>query len=302
MTNQRYLYLVPAVASLLMLSGCKLQESLYVSPFNGNNLEYHAIPKRGDSLHAAIYSSLTYSNGSANYGGNDYLWSLHWSAHAAHQYDNFQFHYGLGLTLGSYRMGSWSVDTGAYPPTYNGPNNNASVPAIQLNKLSGPHSFGGVGFQGGFNGVTPIGIGEWRYLGLETSVTQEFGNYLSVRKQIPDSIVTLNNRSPVFATIGLTTELVAHVREGEFGFKWAYGWALGHRYNDPGIEGDIGGQLRYTYFNFTFHYTYRQFTSYLQVNNATYAEMVFVGFNYRLWSGGRRKGGVAPEYESRRRL
>jgi hypothetical protein len=285
MTLKSYLYLVLAVANLSMLSGCKNQAYFFVSPFNGNNLEYHPIPKHGDSIHTAIYSSLTYSNGSANESGTDYLWSLHSSVHAAHQYDNVQFHYGLGLTLGSYTMGRWPVDTVPYPPAYPGPQyNNATAPAVQLNAYSGPHFFGGVGFQGGINGVTPFENGEWRYLGIETAVTQEFGNYLAVRKQLPDSIVTLLNRSPLFATVGITTELVGHTRQGEFGFKWALGYALGHSYSNPGVGDGNGNPLRYKYFNFTFHYTYRRFTSYLQINDATKASLVFLGVDYRLWA------------------
>jgi hypothetical protein len=285
MRKKRYLYLVPVFAGLSMLPGCKNQAYFFVSPFNGNNLEYQPIPKLGDSIHTAIYSSLTYSSGSANYTGNDDLWSLHSSIHAAHQYDNVQFHYGLGLTLGSYTMGRWEVDTTPYPPTYSGPPyNNAMAPAIQLNAYSGPHFFGGVTFQGGINGVMPIEHGEWRYLGIETSVTQEFGNYLAVRKQLPDSIVTLLNRSPLFATVGINTELVGHTRQGEFGFKWALGYALGHLYSNPGVDDGNGNPLRYKYFNFTFHYTYRRFTSYVQINSATYANTVFLGLDYRLWA------------------
>jgi hypothetical protein len=269
MTKKSCLCFFLTVSSLPMLPGCKNQAYFFVSPFNGNNLEYHPIPKVGDSIHTALYSSLTYSNGSANYSGNDYLWSLHSSVHAAHQYDNVQFHYGLGLTLGTYVMGRWQVDT---------------APAVQLNTYSGPHFFGGVGFQGGINGVMPFDRGEWRYLGVETSVTQEFGNYLAVRKQLPDSIVTLLDRSPLFATAGINTELVGHTRQGEFGFKWAFGFALGHSYSNPGVGDGNGNPLRYKYFNFTFHYTYRRFTSYLQVNDATYANLVFLGIDYRLWA------------------
>jgi hypothetical protein len=282
MTLKSYLYLVMGIG-LLTLPGCVVRQAFFVSPFNGNNLEYHPVPKAGDSIHTAVYSSLTYSNGSANDFGTDYLWSLHLSVHAAHQYNQVQFHYGLGLTLGDYTMGTWRVDSGngyLFSP------NTALRTAAQLNTFSGTYAFGGVGFQGGINGVLPFRRGEWRYLGVETSVTQEYGNYLAVRKQMPDSIATLINRSPTFATVGVTTEIVGHDRNGEFGFKWALGWALGHSYSNPGIVDNTDGDpLRYMYFNFTFHYTYRQLTSYLQFNDATKARLIFVGLNYRLWAG-----------------
>jgi hypothetical protein len=283
MTKKSYGYLLPVVACLPLLTGCVVRQAYFVSPFNGNNLEYHPIPKAGGSIHTALYSSLTYSNGSANDYGTDYLWSLHTSIHASHQYGKVQFHYGMGLTLGRYTMGRWRVDTG-----YRGYSlipNTALPTAVQLNGYSGEHSFGGYGFQGGVNGVTAFRGGEWRYLGIETSVTQEYGNYLAVRKQMPDSIATLINRSPVFATLGVTTEIVGHDRQGEFGFKWALGWALGHSYSNPQIEDNASGEsLHYMYFNFTFHYTYRQFTGYLQLNDATKARLIYLGINYRLWS------------------
>ena len=107
----------------------------------------------GDSIHAAVYSCLTYSNGSANDFGTDYFWSLHLSVHAAHQHDHIQFHYGLGLTFGDYTMGSWRVDSGY---GYSLTPNTALPTAAQLNTYSGSYFFGGVGFQGGINGVMPF--------------------------------------------------------------------------------------------------------------------------------------------------
>ncbi len=292
MPKKIYLYLVLAISPGI-LPGCVVRQAFYVSPFNGNNLEYHPIPRAGDSIRTAIYSSLTYSNGSVNDFGTDYLWSMHLDLHAAHQYDNVQFHYGLGLTLGDYTMGTWQLDTGNSYST-------ALRTAQQLNTYSGRYSFGGVGFQGGVNGVTTFGHGEWRYLGVETSVLQEFGNYLAVRKQMPDSIATLINRSPTFATLGLTTEVLNYTRNGALGFKWALGWALGQRYSNPGIiDNASGDKLRYMYFNFTFHFTYRRWTSYLQYNDATKAKMIFAGINYRLWAHAGEKREAAADYWSR---
>jgi hypothetical protein len=295
MTPKSYLYLVLAVASLPTLPGCAIHRQAYfVSPFNGNNTEYHTLPTLADSTHSVVYSSLSFSSGSANDFGTDHFWSIHTSAYAAHQYGLFQFHYGLNLTLGDYTMGKWAVDTPA--PGYYSSSANVDLPyAAQVNNYSGSHFFGGVGFQGGFNGVVPIGRAEWRFLGVETSLTQEFGNYLAVRRQMPDTIANLIIRDPLFATIGLNSEIVAYTREGEFGFRWGYGWALGSHYSNPGVyDNQSGTSLRYTYYNFSFHYTYRQLTAYLQLNEATKASGVLLGVNYRLWAGG--KAHPSPEY------
>jgi hypothetical protein len=291
MPKKIHLYFVLAFGAAI-LPGCVVRQAFFVSPFNGNNLEYHPIPKAGDSVRTAIYSSLTYSNGSANDFGTDYLWSLHLSIHAAHQYDYVQFHYGLGLTLGDYTLGTWRVDSGY---TFS-----STIPtAAQLDSYSGEYSFGGIGFQGGINGVALFRRGEWRYLGLETSVTHEFGNYLAVRKEMPDSIATLIIRSPTFATIGVTSEILGYDRNSEFGFKWALGWALGRQYSNTGVvDNKSGDQLRYMYVNLTLHYSYQRFTTYFQYNGATKASLIFLGINYRLWAGNRRKSGEPPPYWS----
>jgi hypothetical protein len=288
MTKKSYLYLVLAVANLPMLPGCTIpRQAYFVSPFNGNNTEYHTLPTHADSAHSAVYSSLSFSSGSANDFSTDHFWSMHTSIYAAHQYDLFQFHYGLSLSLGDYTMGKWAVDT-TIPGYYSAVSTDLPY-AAQVDSYAGNHLFGGVGFQGGINGVIPIGKGEWRFLGVETSLTQEFGNYLAVRKQMPDTIANLINRNPLFATIGLNTELVAYSRQGEFGFRWGYGWALGSSYSNPGIyDNESGSSLHYTYFNFSFHYTYRHLTAFLQFNKATKASGELLGVNYRIWATGKK--------------
>ncbi|HLX66981.1 MAG TPA: hypothetical protein VKR41_08285, partial [Puia sp.] len=70
------------------------------------------------------------------------------------------------------------------PSSYQ-PANGMYANTNQLNTYAGSYSFGGLGVQGGINAVVPIGIGEWRLLGVETSVIHEFGNYLSLRQQLP---------------------------------------------------------------------------------------------------------------------
>ena len=279
MTQKSFLYLVLVVTGL---PGCAIhRQAYYVSPFNGNSNEYHTLPKRNDSTHTALYSSLVFFTGNANDFGTDRFWSIHSSIYAAHQYDLIQFHYGLNLSLGSYTMGKWAVDTSR--PSYYSPSSNVDLPyAAQVNSYSGNYFFGGVGFQGGINGVIPMGGAEWRFLGVETSLTQEFGNYLAVRKQMPDSIANLINRDPLFTTLGLNSELVVYERRDEWGVRMAFGWALGSAYSNPGIyDNESGKSLHYTYWNLSFHYTYRRLTGYLQLSQATKASAQVFGVNYR---------------------
>jgi hypothetical protein len=289
MTKNGCFMLLAALALVSLITGCGRppQQAYYVSPFNGNNTEYHALPRQGDSIHAALYGSMVFFKGTANNNNVDDFWGMHSSLYAAHQYTHVQFYYGASLTLGSYDMGHWPYSP-SVPSIYTF-NNAYYANPDQLNLYAGSHSFGGVGFQGGINGVIPIGIGEWRLLGVETSITHEFGDYLSVRQQMPDSIATLINRNSLFATIGVNSELVAHVRDGEFGFKWTYGVALGHNYSNPGVfDNQTDATLHYYYFNFSFHYTYQRVTGFVQVMEATKASGGMVGIDYRLAPGARR--------------
>jgi hypothetical protein len=133
-----------------------------------------------------------------------------------------------------------------------------------------------------------VHIVEWRIIGFETSMTHEFGDYLQFRKQMPDSAATLIVRSPFFATFGLTTELVRKIRDGQIGWKFATGWALGSSYNfleihDNASNSNLGG---YGYFSFTFHYTLDQYTAFFQVISATKATGIHLGLNYQI--GGKR--------------
>jgi hypothetical protein len=131
-------------------------------------------------------------------------------------------------------------------------------------------------------------IVEWRIIGFETSMTHEFGDYLQFRKQMPDSAATLIVSSSFFATFGLTTELVRKIRDGQIGWKFATGWALGSSYNfleihDNASGTNLGG---YGYFSFTFHYTVDRYTAFFQVISATKATGIHLGLNYQI--GGKR--------------
>lgn len=285
MTRNGCFILLAAAGLIALATGCTPpQQAYYVSPFNGNNSGYHTLPKQGDSIHAALYGSAVLFKGIANNNSVDNFYGLRTALYAAHQSGFFQFYYGGNFTVGSFDMGRWPYSQN-FPSIYT-TNSAYYANTEQLNMLAGGHLFGGAGFEGGITGVIPIGIGEWRVVGVETSVTHEFGNYLSVRQRMPDSIATLINRSATFATAGVNSELVAHVRDGEFGFKWAYGLALGHDYRNPGIyDNNTTTLLHYDYFNFSFHYTYRRVTGFAQVTQATKASCWMLGINYRLTPG-----------------
>jgi len=273
----------PFVLPLLFLSGFLLpgcftvpQHSYYVSPFNGNNEGYHALPLLKDSAHTAVYGGVSLFNGSANDYGNDHLSGGQITAHVAHHTGRMQFFYGLDLTLGSYSLGKWdSGYTGAFFRARTSPPMHADI----LNTYAGGKFFGGAGFSGGANYCLPFKDGEWRVWGVETSLHREFGDYLSFRRQLPDSVATFIVRNPFFGTVGWTTELIGQTRHGEFGFRLADGWVLGSDYKDNFVS---GYRMHYHYFTLSFHYTYEQFTPYLQIGGGAKSSAIKLGLQVRL--------------------
>lgn len=286
---------------ILAFSGCAVQQqNYYVSPFNGNNTDYHTLPSLQDSVKTAVYAKALFLGGDANDNNTDHYTGARAGIYVAHCWPFLQCYGGLDLTAGDYFMGKWAVDSSVvnYAPStipsgwrsLADRTESGDLPyAAMINTYSRGYFFGGAGFQAGVNGVIPVkrgpGSGEWRFLGVETSLYREFGHYLSFRQQLPDSLADLIARSRVFGTIGLTSEAVRNVRDGEFGLRWAYGWVLGDPYNNPGIfDNENQRSLRYNYFNMSFHFTYRQVTGWLQLQTATKASGVLAGVNYRLWA------------------
>jgi hypothetical protein len=268
---------------LFFLPGCLTpfpQHAYYISPLNGNNVRYQPLPLLQDSSHTAIYTGVSFFTGSANEQGTDYFTGGRLSLSAAHHYGMFQFYYGIDGTLGSYSLGRWdSGYTNTLFPLRTAPPFYSEL----LNSYSGPRTFGSAGFQAGIDAAVPVPGGEWRFLGLESSLHREFGDYLSFRKELPDSLASLNIRNPFFGTFGITSEMIGRTRHGEFGFRAAYGWMLGKSYRDPGVYDDVGAHyLHYRYFTFSLHYTYERYTGFMLLNAATKASSFQLGLQYRL--------------------
>jgi hypothetical protein len=274
-------YLI-ALSLACLLAACSTPKSFYSSPFNGNTGDYQTIPLASDSIKSAIYGSLSLWSGSANTHGHDYFNAFHMAVSRSHDLGAIQAWYGLGLTWGSFTLGHWDT-------TGNSINNilihigpNTVHAADYLNSIAGSYYFGGESFSGGMNAVMPIQGGEWRFIGFETSLNHEIGNYVTVRENMPDSAAALNVRSDFFGTLGLTTELVRNNNTGQFGWKWAAGWALGSNYQFLNIQDNYSHIRGYGYFDFTFHWTYLRYTGFIQMNSATKANAFHLGFNFRL--------------------
>jgi len=251
---------------LYCCSSCIHQKAYFGSPVNAMNNSYRTIPLQSDSLKTAFYAGAAFSDASTNDWGHDYCYSFQTNFSASHNFKNIQAYYGASVLLGSYKMNS-------YFPEGNDPSVNGQI----LNQYAGKISFGAVGFNGGLDVVVPIrGGGEWRLIGIETSVYKEFGDYLTVRKQLPDSAATFIARKNCFATIGGYTEIADKTKYGSFGIKCSLGTILEKEYHN--VEG-IGD---YAYFSFALAPTIRKWTPYVQANLATKASGVLLGLNYRI--------------------
>ena len=265
--------LIPALGAACMLfcSSC-VETSYFQSPLQGNNQGYHAVPVASDSVKSATYINASLSFGGSNQNWRDAVYALQAGLHRGHVLDNFRLNYGASLVVGSYNVKPY------YDYYSNKPNAGINV---------GSKFFGAYGFYGGISAAAPLGRrGEWRYIGLEGSLFNEFGDYYTFRKNLPDSLASEIDKEKYFGSLGLNTELVFKFRsQNKFGIKIAAGSYLRRlNYYDP----SGGGNYYYhthddlLYFSNTYHFTFNRATAYFQFNLATHAAHFQVGMNYRL--------------------
>ncbi len=233
---------------------------------NGLSNPYTTIPLQSDSLKSAYYLNAIVTDGSANDKGHDNIFSFQTNFSASNNFKNFQAHYGIGLVIGNYNL---------HP--YNNGNYSATINPQILNQHTGGKFFGAVGFNGGMDVVIPFSNkGEWRVIGFETSMYKEFGDYLSVRKQLPDSAATFINRSNSFTTLGCYTEIVGKTKSGSIGIKFSGGIVPAMSYQNVKHIGNYG------YLNFTLATTVNKWSPYFQIDFAPKASSALLGVSLRL--------------------
>jgi hypothetical protein len=269
-----------------LLSGCVItshEQAFYVSPVNGSSSDYQPMPLHSDTAQSAVYARAAYFSGGANDNSTDGFKGANLAVSEARHFSIVECYYGLGLSLGDYHVGQWNTHYRGFgfigtdilflrPKHY-----------MQLDSLGGDKFFGSATFNGGINLVAPLAGGEWRFLGVETDIHREFGDYLSFRNKLSDTLADLVVRSPLFATVGITSELIVQTSSGELGFRLAKGWTVGSAYNNLNLYDSMRMRyLKYSYFNGSFHFTYGRYTAYFQVDGATKASSVHIGFVFRL--------------------
>jgi len=245
----------------VVLVGCTTP-SYYTSPLNNTTQYYHAIPLRSDSVKSAIYTNGNITIGSAE-DGRDNVYAFNGNINRSNTFGSFQAYYGIGFTIGDYTIQKLSLTSITIPPTDN--------------------YFGAYGFSGGINVVVPFGDkgSEWRIVGIETSIQNEFGDYLQFRKSNVDAkTIESDNWTK---TIGGYSEIVWNLQDGyQFGYKLACGESLVAANN-------YGSYAVPFYVANTFHFARENVIAFAQINIGTYANSLQLGIDYRISKKRRKK-------------
>jgi len=273
MTPFKTLLLIGLVTALIFTS-C-IHKSYYQSPVQGNIPSFHAIPLASDSLKSAVYVTATLSLGGMNERLRDNVISFQGGLHRSHAIDHFRMYYGASLAVGNYNVKRYDY---YYYDTY-------YADTISINKNAGGKLFGAYGGYGGISAAARMGRrGEWRYIGIEGNLFNEFGDYYTFRKSLPDSAATTIDKKKYLGSLGISTELIFKGRsQNKFGMKFAFGSYLRSLpYNNGRSSNPYNTQDNLLYFSNTYHFTVQKTTTYVQLNFATHAANVQFGFNYRL--------------------
>jgi hypothetical protein len=242
------------IGCLLTQTGC-LTYNYFLSPFNANQNPYQATPLKSDSIKGATYASVVATVGGANEGLKDNQFNFRGSIHRSNTFENLHLYYGGSIAFGSYKANALDFNTGYYGNNVTG------------NLTDRTMFFGGLSMTGGMHFIVPVSNGgEWRIIGIETSVNREFGDYLSFRKNFPDSFHYTIDRNALTGSLGLTTEIIGKRKSGgSFGYKFAIGIGFNgiHDYYQYTDQSPTSVPLYATH---TLHYSRGNWTGFWQLN------------------------------------
>jgi hypothetical protein len=278
------IYLNSLLCITLLNSCMEARQGYYLSPNNANSIPYHPIPLHTDSVRNAIYINGGYYIGTANYFGFDQVSVGQLSIHRSSNFGLFQAYYGADISLGAYNIADFYNSHYHYSGGLF-----SSIPITDDTIFHIPDKgqfFGSYGISGGINIVNASAGHEWRALGIEASVQNEFGNYSDFRKSLPDSAANVIFRKTLTATLGLYTDIIWKGRHHTvYGFKFAGGFILNSKTDYSNIITDIRATdniFPLTYFSPCFHITKEKITGFIQLNFGSYADGFQTGFSYRL--------------------
>lgn len=265
--------------AIVSLTGC-ITPAYYLSPFNTNANYYQAIPLHTDSVKSATYASAVLLLGGANHGWRDGISAFQGSIHRSNNLGHFQAFYGANFALGTYS----AAQNDRYNYHYTSPSLifpsfpvQDSVPYLLIPAANS--FFGAYGFNGGINYVVTFKRGGEFRIGLETSIQQEFGDYLSFRKSLPDSAIDILQTGKSVKTLGGYLDFIALQNKGfTIGYKMAFGGSFVSKNTYLGNSNNT----KPIYFSQTIHLAYKKFIYFGQLNLGTYSAGVQLGANYKL--------------------
>lgn len=267
----RKLYPNLFLAGLLYLCSCSPQKVYYQSPIHTFSNNYKTLPLIADSVQAVTYGSAMYSGGGANQHQRDNINAFQASLYRAHTFgQKLQAYYGVTGMLGDYEVKRYQQDLAS--SFYD---RKDSI----INSRAGNKFFGGAGFTGGINITHSFKGGEWRAVSAEVNWLKEFGSYQSFRKNMPDTIPDLNDKTTSYFTFAFGTEILFKTKKGAFGMKLSrvyYPRTLKRSRDDKGKEGWTG------FVSPTLHVTVNRITGFVQGNFGSYAMSAHLGANFRL--------------------
>ncbi len=276
---------VTGLLCITLLNGCEeARQGYYLSPNNSNSNPYHPIPLHVDSVRNAWYINGGYYIGAANYWGSDQVSVGQFNIQRSDNFGIFQAYYSANLNVGSYNMADFNNCHYHYSPGFF---NNLPIADDTIFHIPDKGMFfGSYGFSGGINIVKSSDRREWRALGIETTIQNEFGNYADFRKNLPDSAANVIFRKTLTATIGLYTDMIWISRHQRvYGFKFSGGFILNSSNNYSQMITDIKSTKNIfplTYFSPCFHATIEKVTGFIQLNFGSYADGCQMGFSYKL--------------------
>lgn len=271
--NYRLLFFLLSV--IICFSSC-VTRSYYLSPLYGVSTSYKTTPLAKDTVKSNLYL-----NGAFNIGGNnenlrDNSFSFHGNIYNAHKFGAFRAWYGAGLTLGNYEVKKYDSST-----------TNPDFDTAYINKKAGNKFFGSANLGAGISIAIPVGnFCEWRIIGINGSLQNEFGKYLQFRQNMErnDIHITGLNSNSTLATAGIFSELSFITRTGSFNLQLQYNYLIGgsYTYLDYNSEGQQDIERRYAYVSNTFALTVHRFTGFAQVNAGKRMANLGLGMNYQL--------------------
>lgn len=263
---------VSALVLMILLSSCT-SRSIFRSPYTTQQNSYHVMPNLTDEQPTAHYLTLSASTGASNDYWRDETILFQGKYHVAGKLGkHLQGFAGAHGTAGWYDISSRSYleqydpVTGQYTQYY-GP---------QGNKFTGS-----VGGTAGLAVVIPLGDRvEWRVIGAEMAVGQEFGAFYKARVSIPDSAVDLTDRRRTHLNAGGFTEWIFKPRDPEkqLGYQIAFNSSL-HR-----LRNQVINTYNMTPFSMhhTFHFTVRRYTGIVRLSVSQFYGSAQLGFAYKL--------------------